>query len=117
MNFLIDAQLPRRLAWQLRQMGHDALHTLDLPGGNATTDAEIILVADSQARIVVSKDDDFVQSHLIQGRPARLLLVSTGNIRNIELERLFMCNIGRIEMAFATTGFVELTYDSLIVHG
>jgi len=43
--------------------------------------------------------------------------VSTGNIRNIELERSFMCNIGRIETAFASAGFVELTHDSLIVHG
>jgi hypothetical protein len=44
-NFLIDAQLPRRLARKLRELGHDALHTLDLPGGNRTPDPEINAVA------------------------------------------------------------------------
>jgi transposase len=28
MKFLVDAQLPRRLAYRLREAGHDALHTL-----------------------------------------------------------------------------------------
>ncbi len=30
MNCLVDAQLPRRLVYRLRDQGHDALHTLDL---------------------------------------------------------------------------------------
>jgi predicted nuclease of predicted toxin-antitoxin system len=33
MKFLVDAQLPRRLTYRLREAGHDALHTLDLPAG------------------------------------------------------------------------------------
>ena len=41
MKFLIDAQLPQRLAAQLRQAGLEAIHTLDLPGGNRTTDRVI----------------------------------------------------------------------------
>ncbi len=31
MKFLIDAHLPKRLARLLQQLGHDAIHTLDLP--------------------------------------------------------------------------------------
>lgn len=31
MKFLIDAQLPRRMALWLGETGHDAKHTLDLP--------------------------------------------------------------------------------------
>ncbi|MBM4227232.1 MAG: hypothetical protein FJ164_05755 [Gammaproteobacteria bacterium] len=38
MKFLVDAQLPCRFAQWLAQHGHDALHTLDLPGGNRTPD-------------------------------------------------------------------------------
>jgi predicted nuclease of predicted toxin-antitoxin system len=34
MKFLVDAQLPRRLIHRLREAGHDAIHTLDLPDGN-----------------------------------------------------------------------------------
>jgi predicted nuclease of predicted toxin-antitoxin system len=39
MNFLIDAQLPRRFVVWLREAGHDALHTLDLPLKNRTPDS------------------------------------------------------------------------------
>jgi predicted nuclease of predicted toxin-antitoxin system len=31
MKFIIDAQLPRRLARFLQGLGYDAIHTLDLP--------------------------------------------------------------------------------------
>jgi predicted nuclease of predicted toxin-antitoxin system len=37
-NFLIDAQLPRRMAGWLTAAGCDAVHTLDLPAGNRATD-------------------------------------------------------------------------------
>ena len=38
MNFLVDAQLPRRMTAWLTAAGADAVHTLDLPDGNRTTD-------------------------------------------------------------------------------
>jgi predicted nuclease of predicted toxin-antitoxin system len=41
MNFLVDAQLPRRMAAWLAAVGCDAIHTLDLPDGNRTTDEQI----------------------------------------------------------------------------
>lgn len=41
MKFLVDAQLPRRLARFLQSQGYDAIHTRDLPEGNATSDAYI----------------------------------------------------------------------------
>lgn len=89
MKSLIDAQLPARLARRLNDAGHDAIHTIDLPESNRTSDTEIIRIADSQARIVVSKDRDFRDSHLLVGTPARLLVVSTGNITNGYLLALF----------------------------
>src|SRR5712691_4564870 len=58
---------------------HDAVHTRDLPAGNRTTDAEICRLADLDGRVVVTKDADFVSSHLLTRRPGRLLLVSVGN--------------------------------------
>lgn len=41
MNFLVDAQLPRRIAHRLREFGYDVVHTLNLPNGNRTADDEI----------------------------------------------------------------------------
>jgi predicted nuclease of predicted toxin-antitoxin system len=72
MRFIVDAQLPRRLARWLASHGHDVLHTLELPNANATPDAEISDLAYREGRIVVSKDGDFVDSHLVQGRPIPL---------------------------------------------
>jgi predicted nuclease of predicted toxin-antitoxin system len=34
MKFIVDAQLPRRLARELVAAGHDAVHTLYLAKGN-----------------------------------------------------------------------------------
>ncbi|HEY6096339.1 MAG TPA: DUF5615 family PIN-like protein [Gallionellaceae bacterium] len=115
MKFLIDAQLPRRFANWLNEAGHDALHTLDLPKKNRTTDSELIARATRDGRIVISKDADFVQSYLVGGEPP-LLLISTGNISNAELEQLLRANLKGIESAFAVGRFVEITREALVVH-
>ncbi len=65
----------------------EAVHTLDLPDANRTTDEQIIDLADLEGRVVVSKDADFVDSHILRSRPAKLLLISTGNLRNRDLSR------------------------------
>lgn len=93
MKFLVDAQLPRRLARWLQSNGHDVVHTLDLPNGNATTDVEINDLSTAEQRTVITKDADFVHSFLLNGRPYKLLLVSTGNIRNADLETVFAATI------------------------
>lgn len=36
MKFVVDAQLLRLLAIRLRELGHEATHTLDLDSGNLT---------------------------------------------------------------------------------
>jgi len=41
MKFLVDAQLPRRLVAQSQEAGVEAVHTLDLPDGNRTSDQEV----------------------------------------------------------------------------
>ena len=86
MKFLVDAQLPRRAVGWLHAAGCDAVHTLDLPDANHTTDTQIIDVALREQRAVITKDADFVDSHTLRQRPAKLLLISTGNISNAELE-------------------------------
>lgn len=117
MKFPVDAQLPRRIVPWLREQGHDAIHALDLPDGNRSTDAALLEVAAREERVVVTKDADFVNSFLISGRPDKLLLISTGNITNPELERLLIPNLPAIVTALESADFVELTRVSLIVHG
>jgi len=115
MRFIVDAQLPRRLARWLAARGHDVLHTLDLADGNRTSDAAIIELACRDDRIVVTKDADFVSSHLLTGRPPSLLLVATGNMGNAELQRLFEDHIETLENALASHRFIELGRGSLVI--
>ena len=49
MKFLVDAQLPRRFANWLNEAGHDAMHTLDLPSKNITTDQEVVARAKNRS--------------------------------------------------------------------
>ncbi len=108
MNFLIDAQLPRRMAAWLTAAGCDAVHTLDLPAGNRTTDEQVDDVADREQRVVVTKDADFVDTHVLRGRPAKLLLISTGNISNRALDALMVPLIPDIVRGFGPHSFLEL---------
>src|SRR5437588_317124 len=96
MNFLVDAQLPRRMTAWLTAAGCGAVHTLDLPDANRTTDEQSNDVADRERRVLVTKDADFVDSHVLRGRPAKLLLISTGNTSNRDLEALMVPLIGDI---------------------
>lgn len=115
MKMLIDAQLPRRLARWLAQQGHDAVHTLDLRDRNRTPDASLITMADNDGRVVVTKDSDFTDSFLIRRKPAKLLLISTGNMSNDELLQLFALHLPMMVVALESSSFVELTSSSLVV--
>ncbi len=117
MKFLIDAQLPQRLAVWLNETGFDAVHTLDLPLGNRTSDILINEISVIEQRMVATKDADFVDSFILQQKPWKLMLISTGNISNAELEKLFEMNIEKLKEVFdAGFKFVELSRTAIIVH-
>ena len=113
MKFLIDAQLPQRMIDWLRIADCDAVHTRLLRAGNRTTDEQVMEVADREQRVVVTKDADFVNSHLLDGRPAKLLLVSTGNISNRELEALTAPLIPDFQSHF----FLEIGFSGIVIRG
>ena len=108
MRFLIDAHLPPSLAAALGAAGYDALHTRDLAAQNRTRDAVINEISLRDQRVVVSKDTDFFYSHILQGRPWKLLLVRTGNIRTAELRALFSRHLPAIIAALETHNLVEI---------
>ena len=103
-------------AW-LTVGGCNAIHTLDLPHANRTTDEQIHDVADREQRVVITKDADFVDSHLLRGRPPKLILISTGNIRNQDLEALLVPLIPDIVREFGSHAFLELGRAGITVRG
>lgn len=116
MKFLVDAHLPRRLAYWLRERGYDVVHTSELSLGNRTSDTSISEISLREKRVVITKDEDFVDSFLLRHTPYKLLLVSTGNIKNALLEFLFHQNIEQIAEAFETYDFVEIDRTTLTFH-
>lgn len=116
MKFLVDAQLPRALSHWLGEQGYDSRHTLDLPDANRTTDTRLCEVADTEDRILITKDSDFVDSHEVQSTPAKLLLISTGNISNADLFALWKKHLPKIANALEDVTYVELTPTRLISH-
>jgi len=116
MNFLIDANLSRRLVELFRGRSHQVVHILDLPDGNNTTDLAILQYADEQNCIVATKDSDFTTSFWLKNRPDKLLLISTGNIHNKELESLLVANFDQIIADLSSNRFVELSREHVIVH-
>jgi len=100
MKFFVDAQLPYGLKLFLFELGYDTLHTDDLPNKEKTQDDEIRLISVSQNRIVITKDSDFLDSYYINKIPQKLLLISTGNIKNKYLFNLFKQNMSTLTELF-----------------
>lgn len=108
MKFLVDAQLPLVLSGFLERRGFDVIHTDKLPNKERTSDIEIRELSLKENRIVITKDYDFVDSYHIKGIPKKLLLISTGNINNKDLLKLFQSNINLICEMFLEYSFIEL---------
>jgi predicted nuclease of predicted toxin-antitoxin system len=115
-KFLVDAQLPRRLALWLQQRGHDVVHTLDLAQQNRTPDPLLLARANQDVRVLVTKDTDFEITHELGQGPPKLLLITTGNIHNNELLSLFVRHEETLFRLLAQHEFIELSRSQVIVH-
>jgi predicted nuclease of predicted toxin-antitoxin system len=89
---------------------------LTCPKPTGPPDHEINELSIRESRIVATKDSDFVDSLLLRRQPFKLLLVTTGNLRNAELEHLFLANLESIVEALATHDYVELSRSAVILH-
>ncbi len=116
MKFVVDAQLPRRLAAELAALGEDAIHTLDLPQGNRTPDTAIIDLAVRENRVVVTKDSDFVDHLLLRNDSFKLLFITTGNIPNESLVSLIRSHWRQLQSMLSQGRYVELSRTTLILH-
>ena len=116
MKFLIDAQLPYLLSIWIREKGFGAVHTDDLPNKDETEDEEIRQLSVEGDYIVITKDIDFYNSHLIRNSPEKLFLITTGNIKNRQLLDLFRRNFSEITELFTHCRLVEMSNSEIIAH-
>lgn len=105
-----------RFVQALEAAGHDVRHTTDLPNGNRSTDRQVAEAADAEDRVVITKDADLPDSHVLSDAPRRLLVVAMGNIANTpSLELVERWTESLIE-AFLEADVVELAADTVVVH-
>ena len=116
MKFIIDAQLPISLSNFLKLRGHDSIHTLELPDKNKTKDNYITSISIEEKRIVVTKDNDFLESFLIHGQPPKLILVRTGNVGNTDLKAIFEKHLEKILSLMEVNSLIEITKTEIVLH-
>ena len=114
MKFFVDAQLPYGIALFLRNKGFDVLHTNDLPDKERTKDSQIRNITITENRILITKDYDFVDSFILRKIPKKLLIITTGNIKNRHLFSLWQNNWELIISLFEKYDLVELNNDNVI---
>jgi len=115
-KFLIDAQLPKSLSDFLNSKGFDSIHTLDLPNKNKTKDKQIAQIATEENRIVISKDNDFLESYLVKSEPNKLIIVRTGNIPNNHLIQIFNKNLDLIIDMISRSNLIEINKTDIAEH-
>ena len=110
LKFIIDTQLPPKLAKFLRDKGFSAIHTTYFPNGHLLDDKTIVQIAIRDNLIIITKDSDFLDNYLIHGVPPKVLLLQFGNISNADLLTLFDTNLPNIEKTF-TGGADFITFN------
>ena len=98
MKLPLDNRLPPALAQYLQKRGFDSEHVLDV-GLDQALDIEICRYAESNERILVSKDEDFLYLAIRPNAKLRLLWVQLGNCRTPALLAAFERHWPRIESA------------------
>jgi predicted nuclease of predicted toxin-antitoxin system len=100
LRFIVDTQLFPVLTSYLRRKGYDATHTTNYPQAQYLADQQIRQIALAEDRIIITKDDEFLDYYWAKGAPPKLFKVAIGNIRNNDLIDLFEFNLQTINKLF-----------------
>lgn len=98
MNFIVDENLSRRLARELRTCGHAAWHCVELLGASPD-DRAIWDEAIRRGAVIVSKDADFVPR--LSGPPphAAVVWLRAGNCSTQEVLERLLAELPRVVIA------------------
>jgi predicted nuclease of predicted toxin-antitoxin system len=97
--FVVDDQLPAKLASRLRGLGHEAWHVREIGLDEASDDA-IAAEAGRRSAIIVTKDADFITRSALGKLKSPVLWIRIGNVANDVLWRFVEPWIGEALSAF-----------------
>jgi len=117
MNFLLDVHLPISLSKFLDNKPEcTAVHVNRLLQKWNTTDNEICRYADENNLVVITKDEDFKNSHFVKKTPKKIVRITLGNIGNSELILVFDKYLPFILSAVQKNSFyIEVNRDQLLI--
>lgn len=97
MRFLLDQNLPPRLAQLLTAAGHETIHVSTI-GMSRSVDDEILIAATEQERVLVSGDTDFgdLLAASNAAKPSVLLLRRQQGRRAAQLAGLLLDNLADV---------------------
>ena len=117
MKFLCDVHIARKVAYFLDRKCELAIHANDVLSGSATKDAALAQFADEGDLILISKDADFLNSHLIHRVPKKLIKINLGNIPTGDLMRLLERHFEHIRIQNAKNFFlIEIFPETIRVY-
>jgi predicted nuclease of predicted toxin-antitoxin system len=96
MNFLCDVHISYSLSKHLVKLGHHSIHVNSILDKWNTKDFKISQFADENNFVLITKDSDFKDSHILKNTPKKLIRIELGNIPNLYLLEIFTKNIMRI---------------------
>jgi predicted nuclease of predicted toxin-antitoxin system len=119
MVFLVDVHLPISLSKFLnKHEGCSAMHVNQVLQKWHTTDAAICKYADENELIVITKDNDFKNSHFINKTPRKVIRITLGNISNNDLIVLFTKYFpALLSLANKSAFYAEIDKDQISIIG
>jgi predicted nuclease of predicted toxin-antitoxin system len=110
-KFLVDESLSATVAQLLRAKGHEAIH-LSERGLLGTADTDVMRIAGSDDRVVISVDTDFGELLALGQHPGpSVILIRRTPHRPAEQFRLLVAALPEIEAALLAGAIVTLTPD------
>ncbi len=85
-----------------------------MPNRERTSDSEIINISELEDRIIITKDKDFLDSFLLFNKPKKLVLITSGNIKNKDFFLLFKNNFNIVIELLPKHSLIELNSFEII---
>ena len=96
MRFLCDVHITLKLSKRLEQLGHQSEHVNNILDKWHTLDRDITTYVDALEGILITKDQDFRNSYLLNRTPRKLIKINLDNISNGELLRIIETHLDLI---------------------
>jgi predicted nuclease of predicted toxin-antitoxin system len=99
MKVLCDVHISYKIVRFFKQQNIESFHVNELPDKWFSKDTFIANYADGNSLVLITKDEDFKNSHFLQSKPKHVIRITLGNISNDKLITIFSRNLELISNA------------------